>query len=171
MATQTPTAFLLVKFRNSNDEPMTKAAAEQMFTAAGRGTMNVVDWFDDNSHGQVDMTGNAVFGWLTLPQKQSDYTGSGANPARRQDIFNWAKQAAAAAGINLSTFTSVVVVTNVEIDMFGSAGNVCCTAATAGKKFWEMQAAPSVLCQEMIHGLGVNELKARSVISLESLPD
>ena len=157
MATPTPIAFLLVKFQGSNDEPITIAAATQMFTAAGRGTMNVVDWFDDNSHGQVDMTGNAVFGWLTLSHKQSDYKGSGANPAARPDIFTWARQAATAAGINLSPFTAVVVVTNVEVDMFGSAGNVCCTAATAGKQFWEMQAAPSVLCQEMIHGLGVNE--------------
>ncbi|MEP7153294.1 MAG: hypothetical protein ABI856_16450 [Nitrospira sp.] len=157
MATQTPIAFLLVKFQGSNVEPMTKAKAEQMFKATGRGTMNVVDWFDDNSHGHVDMTGNEVFGWLTLSQKQSDYKGSGANPAARPDIFTWARQAATAAGINLSPFTAVVVVTNVEVDMFGSAGNVCCTAATAGKQFWEMQAAPSVLCQEIIHGLGVNE--------------
>jgi hypothetical protein len=155
MTTQTPMAFLLVKFDGSNSEPMAKAEADQMFTAAGRGTMNVVDWFDDNTHGQVDMADNEVFGWLTLPQKLSDYKGSGANPERRLDIINWAKQAAADAEINLSKFTAVVVLTNVEVDLFGTLGGVCCTAATTGKQFWERQAAPSVLCQEMIHGLGI----------------
>ena len=73
MTTQTPMAFLLVKFQGSKDEPMTIADAEQMFTAAGRGTMNVVDWFDDNTHGHVDMTGNAVFGWLQLTETVAGY--------------------------------------------------------------------------------------------------
>jgi hypothetical protein len=157
MATQAPTAFLLVKFQGSPDEPMTPFAAKVMFTAAGHGLMNVVDWFTDNSHGNIDMSGNAVFGWLALPQKQSDYKGSGDNPAGRQDIFLWASLAAFFAGIDLTNFTAVVVVTNVEVDMFGSPGKVCCTAATAGKQFSKIQAAPSVLCQEMIHGLGVRE--------------
>jgi len=111
MTTQTPMAFLLVKFQGSNDEPMTKADAEQMFTAAGRGTMNVVDWFDDNTHGHVDMTGNRVFGWLQLTKAVGDYKGSGINPQGRQDIITWASQAASAAGIDLSRFTAVVVVT------------------------------------------------------------
>ena len=102
------------------------------------------------------MIGNAVFGWLQLTQAVGDYKGSGANPARRQDIITWARQAAAAAGFNLSTFTAVVVVTNVEVDLFGGTGGVCCTAATAGKPFNEIQAAPSILCQELIHGLGIN---------------
>jgi hypothetical protein len=39
---------------------------------------------------------------------------------------------------------------------------VCCTAATANKQFWEIQAAPSVLCQEMIHALGVYDHARRS---------
>lgn len=155
MTIKTPMAFILVKFQGSNDEPMTKSDAEKMFTSTGCGTMNVVDWFHDNTHGSIDMSGNEVFGWLTLSQKQSDYKGSGANPAGRLEIIDWAKQAATAARIDLSKFTAVVVVTNVEVDLFGGVGHVCCTAAKAGKQFWEIQAAPSVLCQEMIHGLGI----------------
>ena len=158
MPTQTPIAFLLVKFQGSNIEPINIADATQMFTAAGRNSMNVVDWFDDNSHRNVDMTGNAVFGWLQLTETVSDYNTKRANGTYgRSKIIDLGRAAAAAAGINLSGYTAVVVVTNVEVDMFGSAGNVVCTAATAGKQFWEIQAAPSVLCQEMIHGLGVNE--------------
>ena len=156
MTTQTPMAFLLVKFQGSKDEPMTKADAEQMFTAAGRGTMNVVDWFDDNTHGHVDMTGNAVFGWLQLAETVAGYGTKRMNGTYgRLKIIDLGRDAAVAAGINLSRFTAVVVVTNVEVDLFGGTGSVCCTAATAGKQFWERQAAASVLCQEMIHALGV----------------
>ena len=73
MRTKTPIAFLLVRFDGSPAEPMTKAAADEMFTAAGRGTMNLVDWFDDNTHGHVDMSGNAVFGWLELDETLQGY--------------------------------------------------------------------------------------------------
>jgi hypothetical protein len=158
MPTPSPTAFLLVKFQGSNEEPISVADATQMFTGAGRGTMNLVDWFDDNSHGQVDMTGNAVFGWLNLTETVANYQ------AKRQDqtygrtkIIDLARDAASAAGINLSPYVVHVVVTNVEVDLYGGVGFACCTAATAGKQFWEIQTAPSVLCQELIHGLGVYE--------------
>jgi hypothetical protein len=157
MTSKTPIAFFLVKFQGSNDEPMTVSEAEEMFTAAGRGTMNVVDWFDDNTHGHVDMTDNQVFGWLLLAQAVGDYEGSGANGQGRLDLISWARQAAAAAGIDLSPFTAVVVVTNVGVDLFGGAGFACCTAVTTGMQFWQIQAAPSVLCQEILHGLGVYE--------------
>jgi hypothetical protein len=146
---QTPIGFLLVKFQDSNVEPVSKAFAQQMFTAAGRGTLNLVDWFDDNTHGNVDMTGNVVFDWLRLDQKSTDYQGSGANPAGRQQIFDWARHSAASAGLDLSPFKAIVVVTNVPVDLFGSVGNVCCGAPGG--------VAPSVLCQEMIHGLSVYE--------------
>ena len=158
MTTQTPMAFLLVKFKDSPAEPMTNANATQMFTATGRGTMNVVDWFDDNTHGQVDMVGNKVFGWLQLTETVADYGTKRANGTYgRSKIIDLGRAAAVAAGNNLSGFTAVVVVTNVEVDLFDGAGGVCCTASTAGKPVKEIQAAPSVLCQELVHGIGVNQ--------------
>ncbi len=156
MRTKAPIAFLLVRFQGSPAEPMTKAAADEMFTAAGRGTMNVVDWFDDNTHGHVDMSANAVFGWLELPETLQGYNDKRANGTyARTKIIDLGRAAAAAAMIDLSGFTAVVVVTNVEVDLFGGSGLACCTASSAGKQFWEIQVAPSVLCQEIIHGLGV----------------
>jgi hypothetical protein len=122
MATQSPVAFLLVKFQGSNDEPISVADAKQMFTAAGRGTMNVVDWFDDNSHGQIDMTGNVVFGWLTLPDTVDGYrTNRGTGTYGRTKIIDLARDAATAAGISLWQFVAVVAVTNVEVDLFGGS--------------------------------------------------
>jgi hypothetical protein len=158
MVTQAPTAFLLVKFQGSNDEPISVADAKRTFTATGRGTMNLVDWFDDNTHGSVDMSGNAVFGWLNLAESVAGYQAKRADGTYNRDkIIELGRDAAATAGINLSPFVVHVVVTNVEVDLFGGVGYACCTAATAGKQFWEIQTAPSVLCQEIIHGLGVYE--------------
>ena len=158
MRTKAPIAFLLVRFQGSAAEPMTKAAADEMFTAAGRGTMNVVEWFDDNTHGHVDMSGNVVFGWLELAETLQGYNDKRVNGTySRTKIIDLGRAAAAAAMIDLSGFTAVVVVTNVEVDLFGGAGFACCTASTAGKQFWENQVAPSVLCQEIIHGLGVSQ--------------
>jgi hypothetical protein len=158
MITQAPCAFLLVKLAGSPDEPITTAAAEQMFTKAGQGTLNVVDWFDENSHGNVDMSGNEVFGWLQLADSLAGYQAKlAAGTYGRTSIIDLGRAAATAAQIDLSKFSVVVVVTNVGLDLFGGMGFTCCTAASAGKQFWELQAAPSVLCQEMIHGLGVYE--------------
>ena len=101
--TTKPFAFLLVKFQGSNDEPMTKAEAEQMFTAAGSGTLNVVDWFQDNTHGQIDMTGNQVFGWLTLTETLADYNNKRTNGTYgRWKIIDLGRAAAVAAGIGRS---------------------------------------------------------------------
>jgi hypothetical protein len=155
MVTKAPIAFLLVKFQGSSAEPITVGYAEKMFTITGRGTMNVVDWFDDNTHGQIDMGGNKVFGWLGLSETVASYQAKRADGTYgRSKIVDLGRAAAVAAGVDLSGFTAVVVVTNVEVDLFGGVGSVCCTAVTAGKQFWENQVAPSVLCQEMIHGLG-----------------
>lgn len=156
MTTSVPIAFLLVKFQGSNDEPMTFAQAENMFTASGRGTMNVVDWFDDNTHGHVDMSGNEVFGWLELPETHDGYLKKRANNTyARTKIIELGRDAAANYNVDLSKFFGVVVVTNLEVDLFGTLGGTCCTAATTNKQYWEIQVAPSVLCQEMIHCLGV----------------
>jgi hypothetical protein len=73
---------LLVKFHDDNSEPVTIAQAWRMVTFIGNGTMNIVDWFKENSHGHVDMSQSLVFGWLTLAQNQSDYKGSGTKHAR-----------------------------------------------------------------------------------------
>ena len=123
MVTQAPTAFLLVKFQGSNDEPISVAGAKQMFTAPGRGTMNLVDWFDDNTHGSVDMSGNAVFGWLNLTESVAGYQAKRTDGTyNRTKIIDLGRDAAAAAGINLSPFVVHVVVTNVEVDLFGGVG-------------------------------------------------
>jgi len=84
MARQTPWAILLCKWNDMPNEAKPKSFFEELFTASGRGSRNIADFFDDVSHGSVDVGGSQVFGWLTLPKKWSDYKGSGVNPQGRQ---------------------------------------------------------------------------------------
>ena len=128
MAQQTPWAILACKWSDMPNEAVSIAFLEKMFTKTGRGTLNMVDFFDDNSHGSVDTGDLEVFGWLTLPHPRSDYTGSGANPQGRIDLINWAKQAATSAGVDLSKFFNVVVCMNATVmqgtDLFGGGSGV-----------------------------------------------
>ena len=157
MPKKTPFAFVLVKWKGSNAEPITKAHAEHMFTAAGRGT-NVVDWFDENTHGNIDMTGNQVFGWIDLAISKDDWAAAGSD---RGQLHVATRAAAAAAGLDLSGFTAVVAVTNIGVGVWGGTGDVACSADNGTQPFWAQNIAPSVLCQEMIHGLGVYEHTCR----------
>lgn len=151
MTQQTPWAILLCKWSDMPNEARPRSFFEQMFTASGRGTLNMVDFFDDMSHGNIDIGGSKVFGWFSLPQQWSDYKGSGVNPQGRQDLINWARQAAAANGVNLSSFFNVVICMNATptqgTDLFGGGGGVVCdTNVLHG----------SILGQEMGHGYGLD---------------
>jgi hypothetical protein len=159
----TPWAVLLCKFSDVTTEPYPRSRYEEIFTSAGAGKFNMVDFFHEMSHGHVHLSGSRVFpaldkpgqnSWYTLEQKQSDYTGSGANPAGRDALISWARQAAAKAGDDLSGFFNVVVTTNAASDLFGGLGGV---VADDGRKENGMtQLSPSLLGQEMGHGYGLN---------------
>jgi hypothetical protein len=150
----TPWAILLCKFSDVSTEPYPRLRYEEIFSTAGSGKWNMVDFFRDMSHGHVDLSGSRVFGWYTLEQKQSDYTGKGTNPKGRGDLINWARQAAAKVGDDLSAFFNVVVTTNAPSDLFGGLGGV---VADDGRKDNGMtQLSPSLLGQEMGHGYGLD---------------
>ena len=146
--TSTPWAILLCKFNDDASEPNTRQFYERLFTQAGNGALNMVDFFSDASHGQIDLNASQVFGWLTLDKAKSDYTGSGANPAGRTALIDWARAAAARANIDLSPFFGVVVYMNVGTDLFGVLGG----KAMVG----DLNSVPSVIAQEMGHGYGLD---------------
>ncbi|MGH8856681.1 MAG: hypothetical protein ACREXG_01405 [Polaromonas sp.] len=146
-----PCAVLLCKFSDDSSEPYPRQRYEQLFTPAGAGRFNMVDFFADMSHGQLDLGGSKVFGWYTLPKKKSDYAGSGINPQGRQDLINWARAAAAEDVPDFSVYKPVVVCTNVSIDLFGGPGGVVCDARAP---------SPSLLGQEMGHAYGLDHSRA-----------
>jgi hypothetical protein len=84
------------------------------------------------------MSGNKVFGWFELTETLEGYRAKRENGTYgRTMILDLGRAAAATAGVDLSRFTAVVVVTNVDVDLFGTNGGVYCTAATAGMGVWQ----------------------------------
>ena len=70
--TETPWAVLLCKFNDNSAEPFSQIYYRNLFTNAGVGLFNIVDFFRVYSHGVVDIGGSQVFGWFTLPESLSE---------------------------------------------------------------------------------------------------
>jgi M6 family metalloprotease-like protein len=142
-------AILLLRITGSPDLP-TREYAEQLFTGAGRGSRNLVDYYDAMSHGRLDIGPSQVFGWMDYGHsvqdladvwntakstKKKELTDAGvsdadaeeaaerlANATRRDTIKKWGREAAVQSGIDLSGFQVTVYVFNTPIDYFGSYG-------------------------------------------------
>lgn len=145
-------AVLLCKFKGDDSEPLPRARYEELFTGPGLGRWNMPDFFRAVSHGQLELAMD-VHGWMELAQKQSEYVGSGANPQGRLDLITWAREAAAGAGIDLSPYANVVVVTNAPSDLFGGGSGVVCY--DDGRNLAMSGLAPGLLGQEIGHGFGL----------------
>jgi hypothetical protein len=153
-------AVLLCKFNDDSTEPFTRDYYEDLFTSSGTGSQNMVDFFRDVSHGNVDLSDTRVFGWYTLNKKLSEYGLTGAEKLKnRGNLINWALQAAAANGDDLSQYVSsagsrVVVCMNVPTDLFGGGAGVVCD---------NLSTEPRSLGQEMGHFYGLDHSRADTV--------
>jgi hypothetical protein len=148
---RTSWAIILCKFKDNSSEPFARNFYDRLFTTSGTGTNNMVNFFDENSHGKLDLTGSRVFGWYTINKNRSEYTGSGPNFAGRLQLVNWGKQAAIDAGVDLTPYFGVVVVLNVPTDLFGGGGRMAVCD--------NLSMMPSLLGQEMGHGYGLSHSK------------
>jgi M6 family metalloprotease-like protein len=142
---------LLLRITGAPDQP-SKAYAEQLFTKAGKGTRNLVDYYDEMSHGRLDIGESKVFDWIDYGhtnqdindewtkannKKKKELKNAGASEAdaenvaniyangvRRNKIKQWAREAATSSDFNLSKFDVLVCVFNQPVDYFGSTGEV-----------------------------------------------
>ncbi|MET9675697.1 hypothetical protein ABZY68_21760 [Streptomyces sp. NPDC006482] len=147
-----PWAILLCKFKDATTPPsLPLTRFQEMFTSTGSNKHNMVDFFRDMSHGNIDVSASKVLGWYTLPQKTSDYTGSGANPQGRAALIGWGRQAATNAGVNLAPYADrILVVTHPPTDLFGGVG--LGAVSGDGRDQWGMSSlSPSLMGQEMGH--------------------
>jgi hypothetical protein len=129
-------------------EPLSDDYVEKMFTTAGAGTNNMVDYFDRMSHGTVDLSGSQVFGWFTLPNARTDFIASGGS-ITQNGLVDLARSAATAQGVDLSAFPHGVVVMNTfQGVLFGQPGGWA--AACDGGN-----CQPCWLGQEMGHPYGL----------------
>ena len=154
--TVSPWAIILVRFQDDTDPlpPLTKY--EDLFTSRGRGSLNMVDFFNDMSHGKIDISGSRVFGWYTLDQVRADYAGNmypqPAGKINRNGLLDAAKAKATAAGINLSDFAGVVVSGLNSVDLCGWVGGMAALCDS-------LSLSPSLMGQEMGHGYGLDHAR------------
>lgn len=146
-------AVLLLRMAGASDQP-SKTYAEQLFTNAGKGTRNLVDYYDEMSHGRLDIGQSQVFDWIDYGHTNQDLTDEWnkaktekkkalkdagvsevdaenaangyANGVKRGKIKEWAQQAAAQNDLDISKskFDVLVCVFNQPVDYFGSYGEV-----------------------------------------------
>jgi hypothetical protein len=149
LSEQTPWAVLLFKFSDDLAEHRPRALYERLFTAAGTGTMNLVDYFSEMSHGRVDLSGSKVFGWFVLPIKRSDYEVPTIKPGKlgRGELVSLCLKTVADAGVDISGFPKRVISLNaIETELFGYFGTAVCDSTSL---------RPSLVGHEMGHGYGL----------------
>ena len=69
-------AIILCKFADDHTSTLPLQHYQRLFTGAGAGSFNMVDFFSDVSHGQLDLSASQVFGWFTLTLNKADYAGN-----------------------------------------------------------------------------------------------
>lgn len=153
--------WLIVVIRFKDDPPIfvptrngpkidVLAEHRRLFTKAGRGTMNMVDYFLDNSHGRIDVSDSEVVGVYTIPYKRADYIGNVApqkGKINRDGVLDAGRAAASASKIALTSYSGVVVCGYTPLDLCGWVGRMAALCDTNSL-------SPDLLGQEMGHGYG-----------------
>src|SRR5687767_13168884 len=156
-------AILKCKFADDDSDTPPDELYERLFTGAGTGNFNMVDYFRDMSHGQLDLSRSQVFGWFTLSLRKADYvgrvldsalTGSQVNAGR---LFAACRRAAEDARVDLSGFAGIVAAMNRGGPWPNGSDGVDLWGSDPGMAFCDRYGLmPSLLGQEMGHGYGLN---------------
>ena len=157
MSTPSRWAVLLCKWKDVDAEPKPRTFFERLFTGAGRGSMNVVDYFDAMSHGKLDLSESQVFGWYRIDRALAEYSDGrmGVNHANRFLLMNLVRaQAARDPSYDPSRFVGQVICMNAPMDLFGTTGTAVCDPNS-----WNLTA----LGHEMGHGYGLHHAMRENV--------
>lgn len=153
LSESSPWAILVVAFNDDPAPSPSLASYQQLFTGAGSGTMNMVDYFSDMSHGNLDVSATEVFGPFIFNRPRKDYVGNvypqPDGKLNRNGVLDLAKATATATGVDLSRFAGVVVCGTPALDLCGWVGGFAALCDDGS-------AQPSQLGQEMGHGYGLD---------------
>ena len=147
-------AVLRCKFADDTTATPPDSTYQRLFTGAGTGSFNMVDFFSTMSGGNLDLSASQVFGWFTVPINRAQYGGTLAGPGQygRDALVALCKQTAANNGVNLSAFDGTLITFNGHVDLFGYVGGM-----TAFCDSYSL--SPSPLGQEMGHGYGLDHAR------------
>jgi Abnormal spindle-like microcephaly-assoc'd, ASPM-SPD-2-Hydin len=148
-----PWVIVLCKFKDDADEPRTPDQFRDLFTEAGAGKQGMYDFYRDQSYGALSLAGSVVAGWYQL-----SYTETDAWQKSRYDRWLDCVKTAE-ADVHFPDFFGAVAVYNDGFDTYGSRypatlDGVTKTygAASLDQFGWD----PSIVGQEMTHGLGIS---------------
>lgn len=158
---RTPSPWLVIVVRFSDDRASVGigpgvdrlANYKRVFTGDGRGTLNLVDYFRDMSHGLLDLSKTTVVGPYRLSRPRADYVGNvypqPEEKLNRDGVLDLAKATAIANGIDVSKYVGVVVCGTPTLDLCGWVGGMAALCDDDSLQ-------PSLLGQELGHGYGSN---------------
>ena len=108
-----PWAIVLCKYNDEPREPQSPAFYKDLFTKNGKSS--ICEYWSDVTSGILDLSGSKVFGWITMAHVTSELRALHF-PQDRAKLFQWGLDAAAAAGIDLSSFRSIIILQNDGVD-------------------------------------------------------
>lgn len=114
-------AVILAKFRDKPLETRPPSYYRDYYTRFGTGGQ--ADYWRDVTLGAIDLSQSEVFGWYTMTHDSSEVKNL-VFPGGRASLVRWGKEAATAAGVQLSKFDAVLVVQNWGVDHGAAAGGV-----------------------------------------------
>lgn len=158
-------AIVRCKYADDHASTLPDSHYQRLFTPAGAGSFNVVDYFRDMSHGQLDLSGSKIFGWYNLPINHADFTNS-PDPApagryNRRDLFNLCRQAAVDNSVPLADFQGILAIVNGGTGVaYGFMGEMTALCEST-------MLAPSAVCHEMGHGYGLDHSRSSAQPSVD----
>ncbi len=138
---------LLVNFQDDATQPATVSQVVSNMFNTTAGAKSVATYYDEASYGNVTVTGD-VKGWFTLSMTKSSFSCATMNS--NDQMATLAKQAATAAGVDVSAYQKYVYIHPLVSGCFSGLARV------GGNEAWMNQAADwSTIAHEMGHNFGL----------------